>query len=599
MVDLSLPMAIADARNPKHPLIWVNAAFSKITGLPSEQLLHRSHPLVASDPDSPYPEVRSWLCADGAVRWYQRSCHTQADEDGARQLIITFSEVTALIAQLELYRAVVDHHPAMVIVSSQNGHIELSNTKAGQLLGWPLKQMTTPDVLRAAYPNLADLEAVNHALTGACGEWRDVQIRTGDGRMIETRWVNVCLDHGRRLSIGQDVAAQQWQWRSTRLLHQIIGDIPHLSRTDLDTFLAQTAKHLVEAFQVERCVIRLFTEVGLVPFVSHPNLPCLLSVDHPLWQVLFNHEGVLVLGTEAQLPSVQSLMAVAIRAQGKTYGAITLKFCQHPYSWQPRERQLLESIAALLGMALAYRESLCHEQELGQVKMDFLSLISHELRTPMNGVLAMSDLLLSSALTASQRQQLQVLRSSGETLLNILRDMLDLARLEVKELGIQSQPMVLREWLTEFLAPFHQAAQLKGLDFSITYDASLPTQIDSDPTRLGQIFANLLSNALHSTEQGHIALRLEPYAPERLMVTVRDTSAGIAPTLLAEVFDPLVPTHLRSREGVALSLAIAKNLVQRLGGTLWAQSGSTVVGHPPCRLAAPRRGRVTYTTGWL
>ncbi len=587
------PLAITEERDSVPHLVWANGAFCQVAGLPLEELLHRPHPLI-----EPHGEPRSWHLKDGAERWYRQCWHSTASEDGSARRVLLLDDVTDLVTQLQLYQAVVTHHPAMVIVVNDAGAVELYNDKVEEVLGWPLADMTLGEVLQAAYPHPSDRAAMERSVGEASGTWQNFTTRAVDGRMVETCWANVHLSRGRRLGVGQDVTAQQQQWRSLSLLQQLTSAIHHLSLDAGSSFLSQTAQLLGEAFLVDLCVIRLFTEVGLCPVAtfSSPEADggcgCLMATEHPFWQVLLEHNGVMAIDDvttspffqgEANSPgAITSLMAVAIRAQGKSYGMISLKFCHHPYPWQPQEQELLAAVAAQLGVVIAHRESLRYERQLGRARLDFLSLISHEIRTPMGGILTMADLVLTTALTPSQRRHLQVIRSSGQTLIDILQDILDLARLELDDLPMRCQPLALGDWLAEFLVPFQRAAQLQGLGFEVFVDGALPAQITTDHHRLGQILGNLLHNALNATTQGHILVRVEVQGSDSVLFTVADTGRGIPPTQLLALFDPLKCAYpLRSPQHSGLGLAIAMNLAQRLGGTLWALSGAAVGGTPP------------------
>lgn len=210
-----------------------------------------------------------------------------------------------------------------------------------------------------------------------------------------------------------------------------------------------------------------------------------------------------------------------------------------------------------------------------RAKSDFLARMSHELRTPMNGIIGMTDLALTTDLTAEQRRYLASVKRSADWLLNLINDILDLSRIEAGKLSMVSVSFVLRDCLDDTLEPLRQQATLKGLDFRAELSESLPATVAGDPGRLRQVITNLVGNALKFTEAGEIAVAAGTVARDGDSVTVeftvRDTGPGIPPESLESIFEAFEQgetTTVSPPEGTGLGLNICAQLVDLMGGDI-------------------------------
>lgn len=210
-----------------------------------------------------------------------------------------------------------------------------------------------------------------------------------------------------------------------------------------------------------------------------------------------------------------------------------------------------------------------------EAKGDFLAFISHEIRTPLNGVLSIADLLLKSSLTQRQLKQAQIIRSSGDLMLNLINDLLDFSKIEAGGLELDLQPTKVRVWAEETTDPFFLWAQEKGLHLERDISEDLPECIDVDAMRLKQIASNLLSNALKFTEEGSVTFRLHPLGKDEFQMTVEDTGMGISPEKQARLFQPFEQGDIhvsRKFGGTGLGLVICKQLAELMGGHISLES---------------------------
>ena len=238
-------------------------------------------------------------------------------------------------------------------------------------------------------------------------------------------------------------------------------------------------------------------------------------------------------------------------------------------------RDVTERHLANLRVEEAKREA----EQANRAKSDFLATMSHELRTPMNGVLGFASILLETDLTPEQRLLLARVQNSGEALLAIIDDILDLSKIEAGALALEEIPFSLREIAGNAVHVVESNAQAKALTLSTEIGDDVPDGVLGDPTRLRQVLLNLLSNAVKFTETGGVSLRIvRPAGADRdvLRFDVCDTGMGIAAEdqkLLFQPFSQIDNTMTRRFGGTGLGLAISHRLVKAMpGGDIGVES---------------------------
>ena len=212
-------------------------------------------------------------------------------------------------------------------------------------------------------------------------------------------------------------------------------------------------------------------------------------------------------------------------------------------------------------------------EQANRAKSAFLATMSHEIRTPMNGVLGMLELLSLSALDASQRDSLETIQESAQTLLRLIDDILDFSKIEAGKLDIVPESVDVAALLGKLQPFYSEAAARKGLHWQLELDPQLAPRLLLDPLRLRQILHNFCSNAVKFTEQGGVTLRVHCLTDndhqQTLRFDVQDTGIGVAPEQMARLFEPFTQaesTTTRRFGGTGLGLAICRRLATLMGG---------------------------------
>ncbi|MFC3079911.1 ATP-binding protein [Phenylobacterium terrae] len=266
--------------------------------------------------------------------------------------------------------------------------------------------------------------------------------------------------------------------------------------------------------------------------------------------------------------------------------------------WEPGGRPqslvgALQNITERKKNELALVEARDLAEAASRAKSEFLATMSHEIRTPMNGVLGMAQAMARDELSPMQRRRLEVIAKSGETLMVLLNDILDLAKIEAGRLELEDGEVDIAQVARVALESFMAQASEKDLMLSVDLAPEAEGVFKGDPTRVSQILRNLVSNAVKFTSHGAVAVRIERPGDE-LVLKVSDTGIGISPEQRARLFDAFVQADAsttRQYGGSGLGLAIVQELARKMGGRVDVDSvvgsGSTFVVRLPLPFLRP------------
>ncbi len=493
----------------------------------------------------------------------------------------------ALGAQLQereaWFRQLIEQLPVATLLCNDQGRIELANQSAAALLG--------------SSAGLLAGERLNRYVPGALAD------PSGGSRLEASQQESQALrEDGTPIPVSLSLTS----FRRDKAIHHLLNlvDLQQRKRDE------ERFRNVVEA---SPNAFLLFDHDGRIVMVNRQT------------ELLFGYSRQELLGQPAELLIPESMR--------QTYHEVRHRFAQEPESrrlgenrelfgrhrdghllpvevglspLRSGEEQLVQAVVIDIGHRKAAERRLRDQaNELiaaNRYKSEFLANMSHELRTPLNSILILSDQLRQNAasnLTEKQVRHADIIHRAGHDLLQLINDVLDLAKIEAGRMQIKPEPVDLAELLAELVAGLEPMAEQNGLALTSRIDPDVPVSIISDRARLQQILRNLVTNALKFTEQGSVDIHVactpadNPSGEDLLRICVTDTGIGIAEDQherIFQAFQQIDGSISRQYGGTGLGLAIARQLAEVLGGGIHLRSapgqGSSFTVELPLKLAA-------------
>ena len=536
------------------------------------------------------------------------TAHLYGADSRARQLLLTLTDVTlqrrlsdAARAERDRAREYLDVAGSLMVVLDQEARVRRLNRAACELLGVTENEAYGQDWLELAIPprlRPAILEMLASLRDGGEHDTAENPVVTvaGEERLIQ--WTHRVLHHPSGafagvLSSGVDVtderrrtAALLSHQQALTQLHDISLRLAAGGRTgDLLQWAVHQGAALVAADYATLTLVedgsftRAFT-VGLPPGTRWLSDDAPLSAEILTGQPIQREQCKCSLAQDDHL-RVGPVLGAPVQYGGQVHAAMLLARRRGSPMFTDQERALVHTLTSLTAVSLQTTRTLREldaarrdAESASRAKSDFLATMSHEIRTPLNGVLGMAEALAATELTPAQRDTLGVIRSSGEALLAILNDILDLSRVEAGHMELEFLSADLRDIVEDTLGLLGARAEAKGLELTWLVEADVPERVLVDPTRMRQILLNLVSNAIKFTEQGSVRVRVR-HEGEQVQIAVEDTGIGIPPDRLDTVFQAFTQADASTTRrfgGTGLGLSISARLADLMGGDLHAHS---------------------------
>ncbi|WP_411342613.1 PAS domain S-box protein [Paenibacillus sp. WLX1005] len=521
------------------------------------------------------------LRRDGTYFWAESVCRLVLDQqDNPIEVLAITRDISErrenerrLKESESRYKSLFDFNPLGIHALGLDGAYLSANTSFEQILGYKEEELVQGKFHALVAPHDLDytVERFEQAKQGRPQSY-EIETIHKDGHKVDVDVTNVPIYVEEELvgvyAIVQDVTERNEQidqiYKLSNQQELILNSVSEgIFGVDLDgrTIFANPSAARMLGYDISEMV----GQKQLLEFEqSGPDGSPIISGETPIWQTL--HEGYTLERDEAVLwrkdhtSFLASYRVTPIVDHGVRVGMVIV------FRDRTEENRIIQA-----------REI---AEQADRAKSEFLAIISHELRTPMNGMIGMMELLAETLEQDVQKEYAGIVMNSSNELLKIVNELLDFSKIEAGRMELEYEAVHLGELLTQVAELFEPVAAEKRISIVTELDRHLPQAIISDGSRLRQVLVNLVGNAVKFTETGgvHIAARcINQPDPEKLVIgfTVRDTGVGIAKEEQSRLFQPFSQIRNQSRQhygGTGLGLSICKKIIELMGGAIDVQS---------------------------
>lgn len=526
---------------------------------------------------------------DGSTLWVSSNARAMRDKHGRVSLYQGFmTDIShrkameeALVESEQRHRIIFENSPLGMILFDSAGSIidcndvvvELMASSRDRLIGFSAAHLESP-IARAGLKRALDgksafLEGEYTSVTGGT-----TRVLRANFKPIQPGQSQTCV-----IATLEDISERSRMERAVREsedLQRVLLDILPIGVVIVDgesRRIERANEHVAALFGAEpadligRCCHELLcpTARGKCPVCDQG-------------MTLENSEREMLRSDGSRLAILKTVKRVNIEGREK------LLECFVDVSDRKKAEQRLNDFAQQMELKnLELEDARLRAEQAARDKSDFLSRMSHEIRTPLNGVIGMTGLLMDTRLDETQRRYVRTLKSSGESLLAVVNDILDLSRIESGRLELESLDFDLRPLLDDVTSMLAVKAAESGIEFICSADPDVPEHFRGEPALLRQVVTNLAGNAIKFTPEGEVEVRVsmvhaagqQDAAPATLLFSVRDTGIGIPEDMRERLFEDYTQADAsiaRRFGGTGLGLSISKKLVELMGGEIGVQS---------------------------
>lgn len=464
-----------------------------------------------------------------------------------------------------------------IVTIDSRGHIISVNQATERLLGWSAEEMLGNNVVMlmpAALRHEHDSYLTRYLETGEAriiGQGREVEAVHKDGYRVAIRlaighvkvgsddfFVAFITDIRQRIQMEYALRENEEKFRS------LISNIPGVAYRCMDT------THQPMVFISD--AIEEITGFPASDFLGSEPKRQYIDIVHPDDRDLVQNTSPLegVLHIEYRLIARDGQLRWMIEQGRMITDEVSGDVWLDGFVWDITERREMEQ---------QLRQAKETAEQAATARAAFMANMSHEIRTPMNSIIGFSDILLESPLTPEQQRQLTTINQSAKSLLHLLNDVLDSAKLEKGKVELEVRDFSLIEEVDAVVSTFWLQARTKGLKLMADMSPKLKSRYQGSPERIRQVLTNLISNAVKFTQEGQVTLTVTPLENDDIEFVIQDTGIGMTAEQLQSVFDPFTQADAsmsRRFGGTGLGTTISKQLVELMGGTIGAQSEPNV-----------------------
>lgn len=503
-----------------------------------------------------------------------------------------------------MFESVIHESPLAIHVFDREGNVIIWNPAAERLLGWraeevlgrplpmiPEETRREIEIVHASTLEGEGLTGVETQLRRRNGELVDISLSTapfygGTRRISGAMAVLVDISERKRAQevlgflsristeITRSLTVLPILNRLTELMLPILGDFVAIDLRDEDGRLRR-----VSSLHVDPAMAEVVAELQRYPPREPRHRPGAAAETEQQPIILYEVSDSWLLSGANDVEHLRlirrlgpkSILIVPLTARGRALGFISLAFTQPGRTYELRDLELAQEVARRASIAIENAQLYEETQDALKARDEVMAIVSHDLRNPINTITMTTDLLREELPEGEARRLLEIIGRSTDRMARLIRDLLDVTRIEAGGLSIERTEVDPAEIVRDAVELQQPLAREAGVELDAELPGPLPT-IHADRERLLQVFQNLIENALKFTpESGRVTVRAEEL-PQEVRFSVRDTGSGIAPEQLPHLFDRFWQARKGARGGAGLGLSIVRGIVEAHGGRITAES---------------------------